>query len=163
LYPVAGLFRRAPERSVGAAMGGSGFLDTNNGPSVPAAMRRTRPREVDFNPKPKTHLQETAKRRASDAQWLFRSPQRGEKVIHAQTFGESLGKSTEKAGLPRIGFDDPRHYFICYRVMNVPSRAKSNCYPMAARKGIRCAKSNVTRWLMCFLVNCSLRSVSFEK
>jgi hypothetical protein len=28
--------------------------------------------------------------------------------------------------------------------------AKSNCYPMAARRVIRCAKSGVTRWLMCF-------------
>jgi len=30
------------------------------------------------------------------------------------------------------------------------SRAKSNCYPVAPVRGIRCAKSGVTRWLMCF-------------
>jgi len=46
---------------------------------------------------------------------------------------------------------------------DAPPRAKSNCYPLVAGRGIRCAKSGVTRWLMCFLVNCSLRSVSFEK
>src|SRR5262245_47824458 len=41
------------------------------------------------------------------------------------------------------------------------SRAKSNCYPMAVRRGIRCAKSGVTRWLICFLVNCSLTISKF--
>jgi integrase len=75
-------------------------------------------RVVDFNPKLKTHLQEMAKRRASDSQWLFPSPQRGEKDIHVQTFRESLGMATEKAGLPRIGFHDLRHYFISYCVMS---------------------------------------------
>ena len=75
-------------------------------------------RVVDFNPKLKTHLQEMAKRRASDSQWLFPSPQRGEKDIHVQTFRESLGMATVKAGLPRIGFHDLRHYFISYCVMS---------------------------------------------
>ena len=73
---------------------------------------------VDFNPKLKTHLQEMAKRRASDSQWLFPSPQRGEKDIHVQTFRESLGMARDKAGLPRIGFHDLRHYFISYCVMS---------------------------------------------
>ena len=75
-------------------------------------------RAVDSNPRLKSHLREMARRRASDSQWLFPSPQRGEKDIHVQTFRESLGMATVKAGLPRIGFHDLRHYFISYCVMS---------------------------------------------
>lgn len=59
-----------------------------------------------------------AKRRASDSQWLFPSPQRGERDIHVPTFRESLGMAIDKAGLPRIGFHDLRHYFTSYCVMS---------------------------------------------
>jgi integrase len=47
-------------------------------------------RVVDFNPKPKAHLEEMATLLAPDCKWLFPSPQRGEKDIHCKTFLESL-------------------------------------------------------------------------
>jgi len=47
-------------------------------------------RVVDFNPKPKAHLLGMKKHRAPDSEWLFPSPQRGEKDIAAKTFRESL-------------------------------------------------------------------------
>jgi integrase len=88
-------------------------------------------RVVDFNPKLKEHLEGMRKRRAPDSQWLFPSPQRGEKDIHAKTFRESLKLVRKQAGMEapdettdrkrkRIGiaFHDLRHYFISYAVMS---------------------------------------------
>jgi integrase len=75
-------------------------------------------RVVDFNPKLKAHLKEMAKRCPSDSQWLFPSPQRGKRDIHVQSFRESLSMARGKAGLPKIGFHDLRHYFISYCVMS---------------------------------------------
>jgi integrase len=75
-------------------------------------------RVVDFNPKLKSHLQEMMQRRANESQWIFPSPQRGDKDIHAQSFRESLSLARAKAGLPKVGFHDLRHYFISYCVMS---------------------------------------------
>lgn len=47
-------------------------------------------RVVDFNPRLEAHLKEMRTRRQPDSQWLFPSPQRGDRDIPAQTFMESL-------------------------------------------------------------------------
>jgi integrase len=73
---------------------------------------------VDFNPKLKAHLLEMHKRRAPDSQWLFPSPQRGDKDIPAKSFRESLELAKERAGLPHVGFHDMRHQFISMCVMS---------------------------------------------
>jgi integrase len=47
-------------------------------------------RVVDLNPSLEAHLHEMHQRRQPDSQWLFPSPQRGDKDVHTQTFRESL-------------------------------------------------------------------------
>jgi integrase len=47
-------------------------------------------RRVDFNAQLEAHLKAMQTRRAPDSQWLFPSPQRGERDEHAKTFRESL-------------------------------------------------------------------------
>lgn len=47
-------------------------------------------RRVDFNAELESHLKAMHSRRAPDSQWLFPSPQRGERDEHAKTFRESL-------------------------------------------------------------------------
>jgi integrase len=79
-------------------------------------------RKVDFNPKLKAHLQEMLKRRVPDSDWLFPSPQRGDKDIHAQTFRESLKLVRAQAAkkhphLASKAFHDLRHCFASYCVM----------------------------------------------
>lgn len=75
-------------------------------------------RTVDFNPQLASLLADMHKRKAPDSQWLFPSPQRGEKDIHAKSFYESLHAARDKAGLPSIGFHDLRHTFISLCVMS---------------------------------------------
>jgi integrase len=75
-------------------------------------------RVVDLNQKLKEHLQEMSKRRAPDSEFLFPSPQRGEKDAHAKTFMESLRLAREKSGLINFNFHDCRHFFISYCVMS---------------------------------------------
>jgi integrase len=74
-------------------------------------------RIVDFNPQLEALLREMHSRRAPDSDWLFPSPQRGEKDIHAKTFRESLKLVRAKAELPNIGFHDLRHLFCSFSVM----------------------------------------------
>jgi integrase len=47
-------------------------------------------RRVDLNPELEAHLREMQKRRAPDSDWMFPSPQRGERDERAKTFRESL-------------------------------------------------------------------------
>src|SRR4030095_1920948 len=47
-------------------------------------------RAVDLDPQLRDLLAEMGNRRAPDSQWLFPSPQRGERDVHARTFRESL-------------------------------------------------------------------------
>ena len=75
-------------------------------------------RIVDFNPKLRAHLLEMCKRRAPDSQWLFPSPQRGDKDIHAQSFRESLKLVRAHAKMDGKAFHDLRHHFISYCVMS---------------------------------------------
>jgi integrase len=74
-------------------------------------------RIVDFNPQLEALLHEMHNRRAPDSDWLFPSPQRGEKDIHAKTFRESLKLVRDKAGLHHLGFHDLRHLFCSFSVM----------------------------------------------
>jgi len=69
-------------------------------------------RVVDFNQKLRAHLRDMSKRRAPDSQWLFPSPQRGTKDIHAMSFRESLVLAKTHAKLKHVVFHDLRHYFI---------------------------------------------------
>ncbi len=75
-------------------------------------------RKVDFKRKLKANLEDMKRRRAPDSQWLFPSPQRGEKDIHAMSFRESLELARDHAKLRPIGFHDCRHLFISYCVMS---------------------------------------------
>jgi integrase len=75
-------------------------------------------RIVDFNPQLEALLREMCGRRAPDSEWLFPSPQRGEKDIHAKTFRESLKLVRAQAKLPNIGFHDLRHLFCSFCVMS---------------------------------------------
>ncbi len=75
-------------------------------------------RVVDFNPKLKAHLLDMQKRRAPDSQWLFPSPQRGERDIAAKTFRESLRLARTQAKMPDFNFHDCRHHFISMCVMS---------------------------------------------
>jgi integrase len=74
-------------------------------------------RIVDFNPQLKELLLEMHGRRAPDSDWLFPSPQRGEKDIHAKTLRESFKLVRTKTGLPNVGFHDLRHLFCSFSVM----------------------------------------------
>ena len=73
-------------------------------------------RAVDFNSKLETHLQEMFARRAPDSEFLFPSPQRGDKDASTKTFMESLRMARTAAGMARFGFHDCRHFFISYCV-----------------------------------------------
>ena len=77
-----------------------------------------KPRVVDFNPRLKTHLLEMQTRRAPDSEWIFPSPQRGERDERAKSFRESLRMARAAASLPTFGFHDCRHFFISMCVMS---------------------------------------------
>lgn len=74
-------------------------------------------RRVDFNKNLSELLHDMKARRAPDSQWLFPSPQRGQKDIPAKTFRESLRLAAAAAGVGRIGFHDCRHHFVSAGVM----------------------------------------------
>lgn len=82
------------------------------------ATKNHKARTVDFNPKLAALLHRMHKRRAPDSQWLFPSPQRGNKDIHTKTFRESLKLTRTHAKLPHVAFHDLRHHFISYCVMS---------------------------------------------
>jgi integrase len=75
-------------------------------------------RVVDFNPKLETHLLEMQKRSRGVSEWLFPSPQRGEKDIPAKSFRESLALVRAQAKMPDFNFHDCRHYFVSMCVMS---------------------------------------------
>jgi integrase len=55
--------------------------------------------------------------RPSDSSFLFPSPQRGPKNIHAKSLRESFRLVRAAAGLPWVGFHDLRHFFASQCVM----------------------------------------------
>ncbi len=76
-----------------------------------------RSRAVDFSPELGSLLREMATGRPPDSSWLFPSPQRGSKDTAALTLRESLLLVREKAGQPKVGFHDLRHFFASQCVM----------------------------------------------
>lgn len=74
-------------------------------------------RTVDFNPKLKAHLHDMHKRKAPDSDFLFPSPQRGDKDASTKTFKESLNMVRAHAKMPNFNFHDCRHHFISMCVM----------------------------------------------
>lgn len=75
-------------------------------------------RVVDFNPKLKAHLLDMQERSRDVSEWLFPSPQRGDKDIPAKDFRESLDMVRERAKQPKFNFHDCRHHFISMAVMS---------------------------------------------
>lgn len=75
-------------------------------------------RIVDFNPKLEAHLKDMQARKAPDTQWLFPSPQRGNRDLPAKSFVESLRLARKEAKMPGVGFHDLRHFFISFCVMS---------------------------------------------
>jgi integrase len=85
--------------------------------------KRGKVKEVHFNDKLKAHLKDMFKRRAPDSQWIFPSPQRGTKDVHAKTFKQSLELAKKhllekEKKVSEFTFHDCRHFFISYCVMS---------------------------------------------
>ena len=80
--------------------------------------KNNKARTVDFTPALKKHLLAMKARRDPESQWLFPSPQRGDKDIHAMSFRESLELARKYARMRSIGFHDLRHHFVSYCVMS---------------------------------------------
>ncbi len=96
-------------------------VDTGQGQLTIGAEGDTKNRSarvVDFNPKLKTHLEAMKTRKAPDSDWLFPSPQRGERDLPAKTFKESLNLARAQAKMPNFNFHDCRHHFISMCVMS---------------------------------------------
>lgn len=81
------------------------------------ASKNHRARSVDFSPELSGLLAEMKAAKPPESTWLFPSPQRGPKDIHAKSLRESLRIVRAKAGLPSIGFHDLRHAFASQCVM----------------------------------------------
>lgn len=81
------------------------------------ASKNHKARDVDFSPELKALLVEMSAARPPDSSWLFPSPQRGAKDIHAMHLRESLKQVRKAAGLPWLGFHDLRHAFASQCVM----------------------------------------------
>jgi integrase len=80
--------------------------------------KNSKSRTVDFSPELETLLRELTAALPPDTNWLFPSPQRGAKDIHAKTLRESFNAVRKKAaGLESIGFHDLRHFFASQCVM----------------------------------------------
>ena len=74
-------------------------------------------RTVEFNSNLAALLRDMFSRRPPDSSWLFPSPQRGRRDIHASSFRESLKLARTAAELEWVGFHDLRHYFCSMCVM----------------------------------------------
>ena len=74
-------------------------------------------REVQMNPQLEELLVAMLSRRAPDSEWLFPSPQRGEKDIRAKNLRNTLHQAMTAAGNKDFGFHDCRHLFISYCIM----------------------------------------------
>lgn len=80
--------------------------------------KNSKPRTVDFNPKLRAHLLDMQKRMQGVSDFLFPSPQRGEKDAGAKSFQASLDLVRDRAELPHFTFHDCRHHFISMAVMS---------------------------------------------
>jgi integrase len=80
--------------------------------------KNSKARHVDFNSQLEAHLKDMVARSVPDSDWLFPSPQRGERDRPAKTFRESFLMARKKAKLEWVGFHDLRHYFASMAVMS---------------------------------------------
>lgn len=74
-------------------------------------------RDIQFNASLRAVMADLLASLPPDTEWLFPSPQRGEKDTHAKTFRESLRLVRDAAKIPWLGFHDFRHYFASQCVM----------------------------------------------
>jgi len=74
-------------------------------------------RDIQFNSSLRVVMEELLSALPSDTSWLFPSPQRGRKDIHAKSLRESFYATREAAGRGWVGFHDFRHYFASMCVM----------------------------------------------
>ena len=82
-----------------------------------ADTKNSRNRKVNFRPELKALFHEMNAARPPDSSFLFPSPQRGPKDIPASSLRESFKLVRTKAGTPRVGFHDFRHFFASQCVM----------------------------------------------
>jgi integrase len=75
-------------------------------------------RVVDFNSKLEAHLKDMQSRKAPDSDYVFPSAQRGKADKQAKSFRATLNKARIKAGLPKFGFHDCRHFFASMCAMS---------------------------------------------
>jgi len=75
-------------------------------------------RVVDFNPTLEAHLRDMQERAHDVSEWLFPSPQRGDKDIPAKSFTASFDMARAHAGMPTFRIHDCRHHFISMCVMS---------------------------------------------
>ena len=80
--------------------------------------KNAEPRYMDFTPELEALMREMHATRPPDCSWLFPSPQRGDKDVHAKTMKESMRLVREQANLPWVGFHDLRHQFCSKCVMS---------------------------------------------
>jgi integrase len=80
--------------------------------------KNRKPRVMDFSALLEKHLQDMSARRPQDSEWLFPSPRRGKKDVPLVNFNKALRSACAKAGFPKFGFHDCRHYFISHCVMS---------------------------------------------
>ena len=81
------------------------------------AAKNHRSRDVDFSPDLTNLLRSMQANRPPDSSWLFPSSQRGARNVASQTLRESLLRVRVRAGLPKVGFHDLRHFFASECVM----------------------------------------------
>lgn len=74
-------------------------------------------REIQFNSSLGSALLELLESLPDDCTWLFPSPQRGKRDMHAKSLRESFDAIRREAGLEWVGFHDFRHYFASQCVM----------------------------------------------
>jgi integrase len=74
-------------------------------------------RAVDFNEQLEAHLKQMLTRKVPDSEWLFPSPQRGDRDASTKTFKETLTKARKASGV-QLQFHDCRHFFISMCVMS---------------------------------------------
>jgi integrase len=74
-------------------------------------------RIVDMSPELEALLKEMLSNLPDDTSYLFPSPQRGKKDIHARSLRESFKLVRDAAGLSWVGFHDFRHFFCSTCVM----------------------------------------------
>lgn len=80
--------------------------------------KNRRPRFLALSRQLRAQLGEMAQRQAPDSSYLFPSPRRGEADLALTTFRNAFNKVRVKAGLPKAGFHDLRHFFASHAVMN---------------------------------------------